>query len=56
MSYDPFAETLAKRFLSSFKYTPEQLAALAQAIQDAAEDWLTAEGDGKGLLQREDDG
>ena len=41
MSYDPACEDLAELFLTDLLHTPADIAALAQVIQSAIEDWLT---------------
>jgi hypothetical protein len=41
MSYDTQSERLAEHFLSDHRHTPEQVADLAQTIQDAVEGWFT---------------
>jgi hypothetical protein len=41
MSYDPACDDLARHFLNGTQADEVNIAALAQVIQDAIQDWLT---------------
>ena len=41
MSYDPACDDLARHFLDGLSATEVEIAALAQTIQDAIQDWLS---------------
>ncbi len=41
MSYDPACDDLSRHFLEDLPANERDIAALAQTIQDAIEDWLT---------------
>ena len=41
MSYDPACDDLARHFLNGTRADEVNIAALAQVIQDAIQDWLS---------------